>query len=226
MTRPYLKQSVKHLSGAHEGEDMFIVASGPSLAGFDFSLLDGRLSIAINHAVYHVAPSYHLFFDRDPAREFSSPNFDYPEKTRPVTQESYLGMFRGDIQERASLFLGSKVFEKSPDHLFAEWTSVAPAIHLSARMGCAACYLLGVDLFATPDRYHFYDNQAIESRKPGKELDEMGRVLGELARHLREHFPGMGVYNLSPESKLDCFPKLHWEDVLCERNDAEGAAAG
>ena len=53
------------LWGRHAEEDAFVVGTGTSLAGFDFTHLAGRLTIALNDALLcpGLDPAYHLFHD-------------------------------------------------------------------------------------------------------------------------------------------------------------------
>ena len=47
-----------------EGEEVHVVASGPSLVGFDYKRLNGKNVIAVNHAFKKVRHSFCIFTDK------------------------------------------------------------------------------------------------------------------------------------------------------------------
>lgn len=54
----------EHLEGSLQGEDVYIVGSGVSLIGFDYSILKGKKIVPLNHACFKVPEiAFHVFLD-------------------------------------------------------------------------------------------------------------------------------------------------------------------
>ena len=169
----------------------------------------------MNHSIYYVPnANYHFFIDRAPAAEFSSPNYQYPEGTIAITSAPQVQNFPGGYG-----FHGTHSFERTPHDLFTILTSVSGSLHLSARFGCSTAYLLGVDLYDTPERYHFYNQQGNPRRGVKDTAGEFAGIkdsICQLAEHLKEHYPDFKVYNLSENSAIDCFLKIPQREMFNE----------
>jgi len=62
--------------GKHEGEEVIIIANGPSLKKVDFSLLDGRITIGMNRIYKKFLPSYLVVMDKKIQIEQFAPDLD------------------------------------------------------------------------------------------------------------------------------------------------------
>src|SRR5438132_3774998 len=49
--------NVHKLDKLYEGVPIYVISTGPSLRGFDFHRLDGRLTIGVNRVIEHYHPS-------------------------------------------------------------------------------------------------------------------------------------------------------------------------
>lgn len=188
-------------------ETCYIVASGPSLRGFDFTKLDGRKVIVINSSVfaYPTAP-VHFFGDarwwgwngEEVRRIFKGHIFTACEITEPRIHNlvkrnpaPYVSLERGEVSMRR--------------------TSLTATINLAVHFGCKRLILLGADQKADQDgRTHHHDPHPIPQMKGCwdvqlKELRGVGDELREL---------GIEVINTSLGSRINWWPKQPIEELL------------
>ena len=178
---PPLK-GIKELSDAHKGEDIFVVGTGPSLMGFDFSSLNDFTTIALNDAVKAPGfePSYHLFSDTCIWHRYKKP-FEYPQKTKIIAQDQPCINLRKSHQgaKKHSDFIGFRIrglrlIRKEgtgPDCLFTGRTVANAGMLLARNMGAERVFLMGVDGYCLegPDKHnkekgkvHYYDGRPHE----------------------------------------------------------------
>lgn len=150
-------QKLAQVNGMLEGKRVFVLGSGPSLKGFDLSLLDNEETIAVNHTLEHYPNAKHHLFG-DP-------------RVLGYVAEIYK-KYRGNIFSSHHANLGDWektndrviVFAKNAqgptnqieDGLFSEFNSGMEAVNLALVMGAAQIYLLGIDFCAHNGEYYFY----------------------------------------------------------------------
>lgn len=200
-----------------KGEACFIVGGGPSLIGFDFSLLKGRKTIAVNRAFEKFNPTIILSMDytfyrsiKDGAYgEFAKQRFeslkcikvlvaDYPE----AVYEDILIIPR--IDHSAITF--SLNLEKG---LADGGNSGFAALNLAWLLGASPIYLLGFDFCFLNGRSHWHDGH------PNKIDEKIFRsYVKQFERWASLILKKSEVYNLSPISILTCFPKKSLNEVF------------
>jgi len=90
-------------------------------------------------------------------------------------------------------------------------TAIFVALQFAAYLGASPIYLLGVDFKLTKDnRLHNYDTVSLPEQT-AKRWDDKAfagkiRHLNEVAEEIAKY--KIPIFNLSQDSKLDCFPKL------------------
>lgn len=199
-------ENIRTLVDKHPGEDVFVVATGPSLAGFDFSRLNQFTTIAVNDAVTAEGfePTYHLFSDIAIWRRY--PDHDYG-RTKIVCQQ----VAAEHLLRHKSFSSGENLLtfkhrgnpagqERDSDALFTGRTVANAGMLLAAKVGAHRIFLLGVDGYRLtgPDPHNsendsifYFDGsahlkghqQAVESRGEGERLIE--RRHSNMTRHLR-----------------------------------------
>lgn len=223
------------------GGDAFVVGMGSSLEGFNWATLGGRFTIALNNAALHVpAPSIHLYSDTNLWKRYQE--LEYHPRTQIVVQRgAYTEVLktRPDLEKRLHEFKqqGKPNLLQGPREigLYVSRTVATAGIMLAWRLGARRIFLLGVDGYRRKDGAYYADGTAkTPDRNKPQSQAETGHVLEhrhtfwvqEMAR-LRKlfdseslypgKFPGAGVYNLSPDSSIDAWPKIAPSDVLGDR---------
>ncbi|WP_088183222.1 glycosyltransferase [Sphingobium sp. Z007] len=151
---------VSLLQDRHKGEDIFVVAAGPSGNFIDPALLKGKTVIGVNRAFRHFPCTYSIF------KEFANGEFSCEladGETVPVVSRGAYGHLEKDGQRRNSVFFRQPTayFYDHPENLFdkmdltpishqdgrlvVSWSTITSAIHLAAYMGAANIILLGHD---------------------------------------------------------------------------------
>jgi hypothetical protein len=214
-----------------ENERVFIVGSGPSLTGFDFSRLDGEKVIAINHAYRLTKHDLHCFYDAAFLEEAEPAGYD------PRTHGSKVLCKRDLVTPPSANVIEfrrtSCITQRFKDGLYGARSSALPAINAALIYGAREVLLLGIDCrFFTADDVreaaklngnpsaaadvlrgadfaHHVTQQSVTHtmREPKNENKYL-----EMARYF-EAFKGYPVFNLSPLSALS-LPIKRIDDVL------------
>jgi hypothetical protein len=225
-----MASTVKDLVGVEGGNDIYVVGTGTSLRGFDFSKLRGHVTIALNDAILAMShASYLLFCDRLWHR--------YDRLHRPHTSVVCRNGFGGSglWGPCYSFEKAESVREATPGQLVVYATVAATGIHLATLLGARRILLLGVDAYRL-ETMRYWNGKARSNRKnytvdevhPHGVLVEkhhhrwikvMRVVRDDLARngnHYPGTWPGPGIYNLSELSRIDAFEKVAPERVFCK----------
>lgn len=168
----YLKKNKKY-KNKHRGERCFIIASGPSINGIDFSLFKDEITFTVNQIVRNqnfdkLNTNYHLwadriFFEIDEENEEDLEMLDIIKsvnKKSPKAEVFYESMAKKMIDkfylEKDNNVNYFQVIDLSPSHMERELidfsepvpnypTVVDHAILLAVYMGVSEIYLLGCD---------------------------------------------------------------------------------
>ncbi len=205
--------------GQWRGRRAFVVGSGPSLKGFDFSLLDNDLTIGCNEE-YRWGPTIAIcqdlrFFSQEiPGR---IPAKDNPHWTSNGSVPVY---FKGhadrqDVEAPDSVY---QIGSADGKEAFAWGKSLREGLYYGANVGMSALnlaeilganpiYLLGFDANPADQATHHHDHYP-----PEWKLDQADdrRIVYQkwraefraLTRHIKAR-----VVNLNPDSGIDAFPK-------------------
>lgn len=205
-------------NGAWKGRRCFIVGGGPSLKTFDWSLLDGELSIAINRAFEFYDPSVTISMDN---RFFTwlqmgkaNSTCEYrPEITERFWKQQCMKIWV-QISKRPfpkgiyTLFNGG---QKGFTRLMSDGVSTGEnsgfaALNLAVNLGANPIYLLGYDMKGGKDgrQAHFhggYMEQQLATIYKNKFMPYFENIAPELKER------GFEIINLSADSAMECFEK-------------------
>jgi hypothetical protein len=206
--------------GEWEGEDCYIVGGGESLKEFDWSVLEGKNTIAINRAHEEFKPSIVFFTDHRfyqwvmqgvygwPAREsFLNPDvkrvmlcnnkFEYPDFIQILPSKFPVDIFTTTLK----------------DGLCRSTNSTVSAMNLAWLMGAKRIFLLGVDCEGAkkspkervtgeePEvQKHYHDGHPIET--PDTSHHMFVQSFNTVAEFLKDK---VEVINLNPDSAVRCF---------------------
>jgi hypothetical protein len=188
-----------------------IVASGPSLAGFDFSALTGVPIIAVNSAVLHCPARYWITIDpnhqqlrlmRKPRPgvlyyagvppDYGPRSVHHPFRVPLLEHVHYLRRVQapGLSEDAATIHSGNSAFA---------------ALGLAYHMGAERVALFGVDGTREP---YFYarPNEDWTSSRPTHRIGLMPELFESALVQLRAR--RVEVVNGSPASRVSCFPTM------------------
>ena len=192
--------------GSWEGKRAFLIGGGPSLRDFDFSRLNGELTLGLNMAFLH-NPTANLIFD-------------FRLMARLYTDQRWLG-YRGEKfwlnyeVPHHHCYPGVRVLHECLDSnrryprwsrnlsegLWRKTNAGASALNLAEILGADPIYLLGFDFKGENGKaanYHseYPESWAIEEKMLQTYMQDFELNVGNI--HAR-------VINLNPDSELKCF---------------------
>lgn len=196
--------TIEQFKGVHRGKRVFILASGPSLKDHDLSRLDRRLVIGLNRsALAYPNTHYHCTMDQRLFDEFP----DVLGKTR------YLFTLEGRPFGIPLPLLGSQGFSWDlAKGIYSGYTIAYFALQIAVYMGFAEVFFLGLDLKNQGMNTHFFGHDFRSSTHEQSEYPRMTKMLIYAAKELKDS--GVKVYNCSPVSALDCFPKMDFDEAV------------
>lgn len=234
-----MENCVADLWKTREGEDAFVLGTGTSLAGFQWSMLNGRFTVALNDAVKvpGFIAAYHIFSDIGIWKRYRT--LTLPKETAVVCQRKARDQFmrfdqckfKGQVFHFNHIGKVDTIKEKD-DSLFVSRTVATGGIMLAWKLGAKRIFLLGVDGFKRSDAYYHNGTTKLkEKRKETQAKDGMItqdrhewwiKNMNELKAYFRKlkifmgPYPEPGVYNLSERSNIDAWEKVPVLDVLGE----------
>lgn len=201
-------------------QTVFLVAGGPSLEGFDGTILDEYAHITINDS-YQLCPNAQITYFCDP--KWYHWHEDKPEwQNHPglkVRLEAHVGapdipdsikVLRNDTKAEHSGETGGLCLE--PDGLRTGSNSGYQCINLAFHLGAKRIVLLGFDMKAGKDgKMHWFGDHPTKT-KPNIFKDNFLKHFPTLVQPLAEE--GVEVINCTPGSAIDCFPKRDLNELL------------
>ena len=209
-------------AGAWEGQRCFILGGGPSLKGFDFSLLRDERTIGINRAFEYI--------DCDIMFSMDSRFFAWVKS----------GKLGPEAQERFETFQGLKVgLRINPAAEAHEGVSYVPvlgedgissnisagiyhggnsgyaALNLAVALGANPIYLLGFDMHGDEKGRQAWFHEGYPENQGDHVYKDFRKHFENIAPAIAER--GTRVVNLTPGSALKCFPHSTVDRVLTER---------
>lgn len=213
------------------GRRCFIIGGGESLRGFDFSRLNGELTIGINKAFKHYPNSTinycmdSVFYDQMHRGEFDKPGevplIEYWKKyggTRVFITPMERRQFNGDVLLVRRNIDPSVNRENLEQGIHPGTNSGTGALTLAAALGASPIYLLGYDMAAsTSTHWH----EGYEKR----DLTEFSRKLDEYRQDIEKISPllaqaGITVVNLNRSSGLRCFPFGDIDSIIGAKHES------
>ena len=215
--------------------DAFVVGTGTSLRGFDYSCLDNRFTIALNCAVKQFSPAVLIFSDDQLWRRYYK--LPLKKSTAVVCQAGAVHYLE---RETKKCCFGKQLFrfrrttrppvKVTDDMLQVGRTVACGAVYLCWKLGVRRVFLLGVDGYRVSDAY--YSDGSLHQKGDRAITKRSGNLLQE-DRHLRwnstmeeakaffksvkvypSSWPGPGVYNLNPQSLITSWPKIDLNEAL------------
>jgi hypothetical protein len=189
-------------------QDVYIVAGGPSLRGFDFSRLNDVPVIAINRA-YEVLPYARVLYWTD--GKFFRDHKDAlqlhaaPHKAAARDLLYGYGTYEGHPWVNTYELTGFTGLERKSRGLRHGNNSGHAAINLAYNLGARRIGLLGYDMYIDQDRDHWHDGYKT-ALKDRTLRDKMCPFFQDIARELEAE--GVQVLNYSEHSRLRCWPRL------------------
>jgi len=186
------------------GNPCFIVGGGPSLRGFDFSLLKGKYTIGINFILKVFHPWLLMTWDKV--------CYDwllYQFYTCPLVVVDVDNSYRDNCYYVRSA--GRYGLPYSIDRIFIGEHMGYAAINLAIAMGFNPIYLLGFDYISINGNYHVTDDWG-HARDADDKFLRFRKEIDQMSGYLN----GNSIINLSPMSALASFPKKGIEEVISE----------
>lgn len=224
----------------HNGERCFILGTGPSLKEVDHKLLANEIIFGVNYLyrgkiIDYLKPQYYCLYDEN----FYYKNIDDTKElvdklpgTTFFVRTNAIGAFtKNNIGSNNIYYQSCKVFQFS-DYISVDMTrnmtapfNVVPGcIQTAIYMGFKEIYLLGCDFnsFASTKLEHFYsqDNKPPRETKLGFELKEYAQVaFHHYALNMYAGKNNISIINITPNSLLDAYPRMHIDEVLGTNNN-------
>jgi len=196
-------------------ETAVILAGGPSLRGFDATVLykPGWRVLAINDS-WRIAPRCACLYFSDPAWFIDqlrrlpwdltvTVNFSDVLYKRMLVNGSFRDEFGDHPQVRQLKFTGQTGLEKDPAGLRHGSNSTYAAMNLAYHLGVKRIVLLGLDMRLVNGRSHWHDEPRPDGFA-GVLKDSMLPMFQHLVEPLND--AGVEVINATPDSALTCWP--------------------
>lgn len=190
-------------------DEVFCVAGGPSLVGWDLSKLEGRTVVAVNDAVRHLPKATAAFSaDRNWAmRRLSDLHGFQGQRYLAVGYEHADNWIRNLYRARGD---GLSI---NPDTVNV-CSSGYGALNLAFLKGAKRIFLLGYDY--TQGGQHWYPEQGTYALN-GRFFNQWADKYATMLPQLRE--AGVQVVNANPASRISCFPKVSLSELNFSRKD-------
>lgn len=204
-----------------EGETVCILAGGPSLRGFDATLLAGLRVITVNDA-WRIRPTAAVMYFCDGSwwQDQVKRNPKSLDGSRYFTDTIYRNLWvKGDVagefadhpQVHTLKLSGQRGFDPDPSALRHGSNSGYQAIHLAVHLGAKRIILLGFDMHVRPDATHWHQEERVANFAQVLKLSMLPHF-DTLVRPLAER--GIEVLNATPGSALECWPKVTLAQAL------------
>lgn len=195
--------------------ECFIVAGGPSLKGFNWSLLDGKFVIAVNRS-YEVLPNAQIVYFTDD---------DWWKTHHPKLLKHSGKLIKGCLpnkqikhpQVTEYVLTGPHYLDMAKGNLRHGHNSTYAAVNLAVQLGFKKIYLLGVDMkWGTKNdkaTSHWHDgHRRLDPESVYKKMMECFKTMVEPLKKEK-----VEVINLNPNSMLTTFPKMNPSEVFGDK---------
>lgn len=188
----------------HKGKNLFILASGTSLASHDLSLLKNKMVMGLNRSILvYPDPYYQCAFDH---RLFDL----YQDALKNVRQLFTLEDRPFGLPIK---LLGGKGFSWDlKEGIYSGYTISYFALQLAVYMGFKNIFFLGLDLKHDGPYTHFFGQDPQTVNHEETEFPRMLKMLQHGAHILAD--TDTKVYNCSPVSTLEAFPKIDFGNAV------------
>lgn len=212
------------LKNKYKGKRCFIIGGSPSLEQLDLTKLTDEITFSVNrgykmvdkglkHTKYHIMADIHSFQDDNIASEIPNDfsdefliygGIDFPDERLKTTYFDFVAhadyIFQDDLQKP----------------LLTRGTVIIFALQIAYYMGFSDIYLIGVDLDFSKIKGHAYKETVGEiERQSGESVkmqDIMLNSIQDCVGFLTSH--GVNIYNASPVGRMDCMPRVKYEELF------------
>ncbi len=204
------------ISNRFTGKEVHVVASGPSLLGFDYSQLKGKTVIAVNYAYKFVEHDFVVYVDKGFPKEAlgiteETTCLSRPQRTFPptvglkilshFTMDPKVGVYGGIHQRSSGVAALCIALQGGAEHVYIYGMDCK---FFSREEALAAARFNGApESIVTLDRYGHSTSGVI----PHKRDDEDADAIFQLTAKLFNVFPRDKVTNQSPFSLITKFKK-------------------
>ena len=233
--------------GRHQGERCFVLATGPSIADQDLGFLEDETCIAVSNFIAHpefdvIRPEYYCLAPRhDPITDEQWVAWMSEIDGRAPFSHLFMSLSDRRLNEENDIFRGRVNylhFDSACQGSIADLTATLTppqsvsvmALMVAVYMGFEEIYLLGCDhswLAHVGEGAHFYKEDQHKMVELGfNEWFKPSVMEGVFLSHLRlwrqyklflEMDEDFRIFNLSPTSLLDLFPKIDLEELKAVR---------
>ena len=195
---------ISYYKNLHQGKNLFILASGPSLNDLDLSLLKNKIVMGLNRSILvYPTPYYQCVFDY---RLFDL----YLDSLKSVRQ---LFTLEGRPLGLPLKLLGGEGFSTDLEEgIYSGYTISYFALQVAVYMGFKRIFFLGLDLKHNGPKTHFFGQDPQTMNHEETEFPRMKKMLDFGAQTLAN--TDIEVFNCSPTSNLDSFKKLSYLETL------------
>jgi hypothetical protein len=229
--------NIARIFDSKNSDSVFVVAGGPSLSGFDFSLLDGKDVIAVNKAVDHIKkPSYFVtvdytylsksdhsiktYSDRGIKTVFiastslSKKNDTYVDTKHNITY-SRLNEFNHIVESNCSVNAESGFSSNFTN--FANGTNSGfCAVQLAISLGYKNIYLLGFDYNTDGERTHFHNSYNTRSNI----FERIAKYKENIITAIKLNNGRANIISCSATSALNEYlPYMDFNEIEIENNE-------
>jgi len=219
-TNRYLKEVLP--DNSWKDKDCFIIGGGPSLEGFDWSLLRGKRTIGINRAFEKFDPTIIFSMDTRYLNWILRNHYGLEVNVKFKQSKAYkVWLCTYTCKLPGNIFIipvyinysrGFKAFPLSMKEGIGHGNNSGyGAINLAACLGVKRIYLLGFDMKCDGKKTHWHDGHK-RLMKPS--VLENYKTYFRIAANEIKRKTKIEVINLNPDSALDCFPKKDYREVL------------
>jgi hypothetical protein len=188
----------------HVGKNLFILASGTSLASHDLSVLKNKMVMGLNRSILiYPSPYYQCVFDQ---RLFDL----YHDSLKDVRQ--LFTLENRPFGQPIKLLGGEGFSWDMEEGIYSGYTISYFALQLAVYMGFKNIFFLGLDLKHDGANTHFFGQDPLTINHENTEFPRMIKMLQHGANILAK--TDIKVYNCSPISNAETFPKLDFKDAI------------
>lgn len=197
-------QNIQSFKGLHKSKKLFILASGPSLADHDLTILDRRITMTLNRScLLYKHPTYQCAMDQRLFEEYQS----------ELKQARYLFTLQNRPWGVPINLLGSEGFSFDlQTGIYSGYTVAYFALQVAVYMGFSTIIYLGLDLLHRDGKTHFFGFDFRSIHHEDVEFPKMIRMLEQAATHLREK--EVRLIQCNEKRSLKGFETMSFQDSI------------
>lgn len=194
-----------------DGKTVYIIGGGPSLKGYDLSVLKSQLTIGVNDCAFHCGTDVLFSLDRTWMNQRYRLINEFKGDKYLAVSSDFLRL--QDIREARYLYRSRKNGVNTPPNTVNGLNSGYGALNLAFINGAKTIYLLGFDMgFKEKMENHWHAGYPWCRTQSQRRYDAWALEFNQAEIDLSKN--GIMVYNCSEDSRINCFPKVNLQRVL------------